>query len=48
MRYSVVAALADLEDSRGNEVLSVARKDPDQAVRHKASEALHDREDDDD
>lgn len=48
MRYSVVAALADLEDRRGNEVLSVARKDPDQAVRHKASEVLHDREDDDD
>jgi len=48
MRYSVVAALAELEDSRGNEVLSAARKDPDQVVRHKASEVLHDREDDDD
>jgi hypothetical protein len=48
MRYSVVSALGELEDSRGNAVLSLARNDRDQIVRHKASEVLEDREDDDD
>lgn len=48
LRYSVVSALAELDDGQGNEVLSLARKDPDQIVRHKASEVLKDREDDDD
>jgi HEAT repeat protein len=48
LRFSVVSALADLDDERGNAVLGQARKDPDQIVRHKASEVLRDREDDDD
>jgi HEAT repeat protein len=48
MRYSIVSALAELDDSRVNDVLTLARKDRDQIVRHKAAEALHDREDDDD
>jgi HEAT repeat protein len=48
LRYSIVAALAELEDHRGDAVLSQASNDRDQIVRHKAAEALRDREDDDD
>jgi HEAT repeat protein len=48
MRYSVVAALAELEDQRGEPVLNLASNDRDQVVRHKAAEALRDLEDDDD
>jgi HEAT repeat protein len=47
IRYSVVAALAELEDRRGDAVLNAASQDRDQVVRHKATEALRDRDDDD-
>ena len=47
IRYSVVAALAELEDARGEAVFNLASNDRDQIVRHKAAEALRDREDDD-
>lgn len=46
MRYAVVSALSDLEDPRGDDLLETASKDKDQNVRHKASEALRDRDDD--
>ena len=48
LRYSVVAALAELEDERGEAVLNVASNDRDQIIRQKAAEALRDREDHDD
>ena len=48
LRYSVVSALSELEDGRGDAVLNLASKDRDQIVRHKAAEILEDREDDDD
>jgi hypothetical protein len=42
----VVAALAELEDRRGDAVLATASRDPDRIVRHAANEALKDRDDD--
>jgi HEAT repeat protein len=47
LRYSVVSALEELEDHRGDQVLLAASKDRDQIVRHKAAEAIRDRDDDD-
>ena len=48
LRYAVVSALSDLDDRRGDDLLSMASKDRDQAIRHKAAEALKDRDHDDD
>jgi HEAT repeat protein len=48
LRYAVVAALSDLDDRRGDDLLSLASQDRDQTVRHKAQEALRDRDHDDD
>jgi HEAT repeat protein len=47
VRFAVVEALAEMEDRRVEVTLGLARKDPDRIVRHRASEALEDREDDD-
>jgi HEAT repeat protein len=46
LRYSVVTALAELEDRRGDPVLEAASRDRDQIVRHRAAEAIQDRDDD--
>jgi HEAT repeat protein len=48
LRYAVVSALSDLDDRRADDLLDVASKDRDQEVRHKAAEALKDRDHDDD
>ena len=47
LRYAAVDALAEMEDSRGDAVMQAATNDPDQGVRHRAAEALRDRDDDD-
>jgi hypothetical protein len=44
----VIKALADMDDRRVSVTLALAKKDRDRIVRHTASEALKDREDDED
>jgi HEAT repeat protein len=46
LRYAVVSALSDIDDYRGDDLLSTASKDRDQAVRRKAAETLRDRDHD--
>jgi hypothetical protein len=48
LRFAIVHALAEMEDRRGDAVLTLAAREKDTAIRRLATEALHDRRDDDD
>ena len=48
LRYAIVNALSEMDDSRGDKVLELAARDSDSAVRKAAAEALKDRREDED
>jgi HEAT repeat protein len=48
LRYAIVNALSEMDDSRGDKVLELAARDSDSIVRKAAVEAVKDRRDDED